>query len=958
MAPFDLITREEALGGLPARQASTLLFLIETRTAHLIRQSRQITERFLTEDAEKERELAFYESFTLGRSPYPPPSIQHLERYAPQWALLVPKTPALRAAIARALGQKYRFTREAVPAIRTALGLDDETVRLAYQRLYGQPLEETVYAGAPGLGERLRWAWALFSTWLENLPPFWAVYALTLTETVGAGILALPIAVAGIGPLAGVVILVVLGLVNVLTVAFMAEAAARSGTIRYGSAYVGRMVADYLGGIGSGVLSAGMLAITALALLAYYIGFSMTMASVFPLPAWTWMVVLFALGLYYVSRDTLNSTIASALVVGAVNIGLILVLALIALTHLQPQNLAYTNIPFVGGAPFDPSILGLIFGVILAAYFGHLSVSTVSKTVMRRDPTGRSLLWGAAAAQLTVMILYCLWVIAVNGAIGPRQLATEPGTSLVPLAAEIGPIISVFGSIFVILGMGMASIHFSLGLFNLTRERLPVRHHPTLTMPRWRARLVFHRLAPRSSHLTLTYLGLDGDRPLLRFDICLGGQLQRVEARVDQSWRSTDLPDEIRALAGNKIRLELEILGATQQNVRLWVKSPMHISFEGEWETEGLSVANLLVLPAPQRKLITWLMRQPEAVGLGAVAGHLDRERDATRALLDSLVTQGYLKQVAGDGEPHYRAEVGYRRGSQTARQLLSPPAGKVQRTGAAPKPEISIWSRLLGDRGRFVLSIAPLFFVFLLAEWSLLTGSQTFSGVLSLLGVLVVAMLAGIFPVLLLLSSRRKGEYVPQATYRLMGNPVLLAFIYLLSLGSIIVHGLFIWEGLIERAVALLVGALIAIVTVVMARRGAFSPRAVIELCEHQGAEAESLLSVVAGGRPAVAEARLDYVDGERQVKATGIAAIPGLSGLRAASIRLDAPPARDVKLWLHRVTPEGSSEGLPARAAVRSGGEEQETALHLADGQIILPLSGDLEEVRLTLSDEAAQT
>jgi hypothetical protein len=68
----DLLTREEVLGGLPARQASTLLFLIESRTAHLVAQSRRVTERFLTEDAEQERELAFYEALTLGRDPKPP----------------------------------------------------------------------------------------------------------------------------------------------------------------------------------------------------------------------------------------------------------------------------------------------------------------------------------------------------------------------------------------------------------------------------------------------------------------------------------------------------------------------------------------------------------------------------------------------------------------------------------------------------------------------------------------------------------------------------------------------------------------------------------------------------------------------------------------------------------------------------------------------------------------------
>src|SRR3712207_8486190 len=119
----------------------------------------------------------------------------------------------------------------------------------------------------------MRWAWAGLAKWLENLPPFWTAYALTLTETVGVTILALPIAVARIGPLAGVAIMAVLGAINVLTIAFISEAVSRSGAIRYGSGFIGKVVDDYLGRAGSLVLSLGIFVLCFLALQAYYIGF-------------------------------------------------------------------------------------------------------------------------------------------------------------------------------------------------------------------------------------------------------------------------------------------------------------------------------------------------------------------------------------------------------------------------------------------------------------------------------------------------------------------------------------------------------------------------------------------------------------------------------------------------------------------------------------------------------------
>ena len=94
------LDRETMLaGGLPAKRANTLLFLIESRTAHLVAQSRQAMEVFLTREAAEERELAFLESFALGSEPPLRPTSQELERYAPQWASLVQSThwpPALQ----------------------------------------------------------------------------------------------------------------------------------------------------------------------------------------------------------------------------------------------------------------------------------------------------------------------------------------------------------------------------------------------------------------------------------------------------------------------------------------------------------------------------------------------------------------------------------------------------------------------------------------------------------------------------------------------------------------------------------------------------------------------------------------------------------------------------------------------------------------------------------------------
>src|SRR5205823_5360922 len=530
----ELFTSSEVLEGFPAKRARLLLFQIESRTAYLMMQSRRTVDLYLTEEIAEQQELAFFEALAQGREPPVRPTIRDLERYAPQWQALVPPNRILQATLAHLLGQKYHFAQRDIPHIREAVGLDTEGVQQAFQRQYRQSLD-TIYIRRVGLLEWMRWRWNLLSGWLENLPPFWTAYALTFTEIVGASIFALPIALAGVGPLAGVVVLVVMGVINVLTIAAMAEAVTRSGSIRYQGSYLGRLVQDYLGRAGSLILTAMVLTICFLVLFAYYLGFSLTLAGATPIPAEVWVGVLFLIGVYFVRRKNLHATISSALVVGMINLGLILILSVLALGHLRVENLEYIHVPFFNGSPFEPALLGLVFGVAFAAYFGHFSVNSCARTVLQRDPSGRSLTWGCVAAQASVLALYILWVVAVNGAIAPQALLGFSGTTLGPLATLAGPVVIVLGTIYAVLAMGMTSIHFSLALFFTVREWIPGQSRYTLLLGRRQGKLIFTPRGKTTLSLSLTYLGLKEVYPQFRVDLQLEGNTHRLEVEVKQT---------------------------------------------------------------------------------------------------------------------------------------------------------------------------------------------------------------------------------------------------------------------------------------------------------------------------------------------------------------------------------------------------------------------------------------
>ncbi len=159
------------------------------------------------------------------------------------------------------------------------------------------------------------------------------------------------------------------------------------------------------------------------------IGFGTTLGSATGLSPALFAGILFAVVLVFLRRDTINATVASALLIGAVNITLIVAISILALAHLDTANLV---VPAGLGLSDLSAAGGLIFGVVLVSYFGHTSAGNAAKVVLQRDPSGRALLRGNILAMVTVIGLYCLAVLAIGGAVPADQLIGYEGTALTP----------------------------------------------------------------------------------------------------------------------------------------------------------------------------------------------------------------------------------------------------------------------------------------------------------------------------------------------------------------------------------------------------------------------------------------------------------------------------------------------------------------------------------------------
>jgi hypothetical protein len=243
----------------------------------------------------------------------------------------------------------------------------------------------------------------------------------------------------------------------------------------------------------------------------------------------------------------------------------------------------------------------------------------------------------------------------------------------------------------------------------------------------------------------------------------------------------------------------------------------------------------------------------------------------------------------------------------------------------------------------------------FLLTEWLLLSGAGSFTRALGVGGVLGSSVVSGLFPVLLLVACRRKGDRVPDVVIGALGHPLVVTTIYLLFLAVLFAHGLFIWDSPVERVAALAVGLLVVAGTVAMARQGAFARRLVVELREElpRSGPPRALFAVTDGGRAAPSEVGLDCRDGQ-QHRALSSGEWAGLDGLRAVTYRLAPSPARELKVWAHRVNPGGDSDPIPALVDVESDdGQVRRVALTSARGQALLPLSGRAGRVTITLPE-----
>jgi amino acid permease len=257
-----------------------------------------------------------------------------------------------------------------------------------------------------------------------------AVFMIT-GMTIGAGILALPYAVAMVGLIPGVAYIITLGFIMLFLNLMIGEIAIRTKEQYQLDGFIGK----YLGKPYQYFFSLLFLLSSFGSLLVYVIGEGVSLSAIFGGSEVLWSVIFWSVGSFFIWGG-LQKVKSVDKIIGAVVVATITGISFYLFPRFEVQQLSY----------FSSSHIFFPIGVILFALHASPAIVEAHALLPDRERTFRKAL---LIGTLVPVVLYVLFTIAVVGFTG--QNTTEVAT--VGLGRSLGPIAIVVANIFAILAM-------------------------------------------------------------------------------------------------------------------------------------------------------------------------------------------------------------------------------------------------------------------------------------------------------------------------------------------------------------------------------------------------------------------------------------------------------------------------------------------------------------------------
>jgi hypothetical protein len=268
---------------------------------------------------------------------------------------------------------------------------------------------------------------------------------------------------------------------------------------------------------------------------------------------------------------------------------------------------------------------------------------------------------------------------------------------------------------------------------------------------------------------------------------------------------------------------------------------------------------------------------------------------------------------------------------------LPAPPTPQNRQVAARGRPR----GRFSKDAMLAWISLLPLLTAFVAAEWLAATGSSSFSELIGIIGVLLTPIISGIFAMLMLTAARRKGECEVGYGWAWLGHPAIVLLIMGFFLATIVAHGLIFWTSPVERALALGVAGVLIAFVLLSFRSGAFTPGAVVHVRFDEMIGMMPVVELVEVGRPGAG----------RVLAADGAASRLSSSRESVIDIEMVTSQAKQLKIWVHQLTPEGISRVV--RSAVTHN-DRNPVDLAASGGKVILDIDAEEHAIRIVSEPE----
>lgn len=272
-----------------------------------------------------------------------------------------------------------------------------------------------------------------------------AVFIIT-GMTIGAGILAIPYAIAQVGLALGIACIVVLGAFNLFLNYMIGEIAINTNEPLQLVGFTGK----YLGKVAKYFLALIFLVSAFGSLLVYIIGEGIALSALFGGSSFLWSIFFWSVGSFIIWSGLKRIKVIDK-VFGSIIMAIIIGLAVLILPKFNAEQLFY----------FNSAKFFLPFGVILFALNGTAAIAEAHALLPNRARDFRKAL---VIGTLIPISLYILFAIAIVGFTG--QSTTEIAT--VGLGRAFGPVVSFFANLFAVLAMFTGFI----GLGTALRESL------------------------------------------------------------------------------------------------------------------------------------------------------------------------------------------------------------------------------------------------------------------------------------------------------------------------------------------------------------------------------------------------------------------------------------------------------------------------------------------------------